>query len=646
MAASTVLFCGCGNDPYRYPYAGGTSDGSGSTPGPQDQSVVIAKVRPPPLSGGTLFASRDGVHALVADPDRDRIQILELDAEPPNHVVATIQLAAHSEPGRAVEDANGRAHVVLRGGGAVATFHLGTLDLAARGSVTVRPVCSAPRGIAYQPSTDRLYVACAGGELVALPADPARSVRGSVQLDRDLRDVVPWGEGLLISRFRSAELLWVAADGSLLERTLPAPYHHVQSTFDFEPAVAWRLASVPSGGAILLHQRARSSAVVLEPSNSTTPSSTSPYSGPASPSPSPGPECDSVIIHDAVTSVAPPTTTGAGPVLYGRALGVVGLAVDIAVSPGGERIAVVGASRRAVNELNASSYDGCKVPVYQRTLSIDGEPVAVAYRPNGQLLVQLRVPPVLQVYAKYHGLGTLRPGEALAQHQPLTQIQLGGENLADTGHAMFHGDPDGVAALACASCHPEGRDDGRVWKFAETSIAQGATQGAQPRRTQSLAHGIDGTAPFHWQGDLANMHVLVDEVMVGRMGRAPQSDQRILALASWLEAIPRPSPEQAPSDVAQVARGEAVFHDPNVGCSDCHTGPKLTNNKNEDVGTGGEFQVPPLLGVVDRAPYLHDGCAPTLRDRFGPCGGGDHHGQTSRLGDAQIDDLVAYLETL
>jgi len=64
------------------------------------------------------------------------------------------------------------------------------------------------------------------------------------------------------------------------------------------------------------------------------------------------------------------------------------------------------------------------------------------------------------------------------------------------------------------------------------------------------------------------------------------------------------------------------------------------------VGTGGEFQVPPLLGVGDRAPYLHDGCAPTLRDRFGPCGGGDEHGHTSHLGPADLDDLVAYLSTL
>jgi hypothetical protein len=61
--------------------------------------------------------------------------------------------------------------------------------------------------------------------------------------------------------------------------------------------------------------------------------------------------------------------------------------------------------------------------------------------------------------------------------------------------------------------------------------------------------------------------------------------------------------------------------------------------------------VPSLLGVGGRAPFLHDGCATTLTDRFGDrrvptCGGGDLHGKTAHLTSAQIADLVAYLESL
>jgi hypothetical protein len=64
------------------------------------------------------------------------------------------------------------------------------------------------------------------------------------------------------------------------------------------------------------------------------------------------------------------------------------------------------------------------------------------------------------------------------------------------------------------------------------------------------------------------------------------------------------------------------------------------------VGTGEPFRVPSLVGVRWRAPYLHDGRAPTLRDRFGPNCGGDLHGHTSQLTQSQINDLVTYLDTL
>lgn len=63
--------------------------------------------------------------------------------------------------------------------------------------------------------------------------------------------------------------------------------------------------------------------------------------------------------------------------------------------------------------------------------------------------------------------------------------------------------------------------------------------------------------------------------------------------------------------------------------------------------TGGTFQVPALHGLGLRAPYMHDGCAVRLKDRFSnACGGGDKHGKTSRLTVNQVDDLTRYLETL
>jgi cytochrome c peroxidase len=89
-----------------------------------------------------------------------------------------------------------------------------------------------------------------------------------------------------------------------------------------------------------------------------------------------------------------------------------------------------------------------------------------------------------------------------------------------------------------------------------------------------------------------------------------------------------------------------LFESDEVGCLACHAGEQLTTNALVDVGTGGKFKVPSLRGVAARAPFLHDGCAPTLADRFGPCGGGQFHGETSFLTELDVADLVAYLETL
>jgi cytochrome c peroxidase len=65
----------------------------------------------------------------------------------------------------------------------------------------------------------------------------------------------------------------------------------------------------------------------------------------------------------------------------------------------------------------------------------------------------------------------------------------------------------------------------------------------------------------------------------------------------------------------------------------------------DEAGPREAFQVPSLIGISTHAPFLHNGCAPTLRDRFGPCGG-NRHGDTSQLSPDELNDLVAYLETL
>ena len=75
--------------------------------------------------------------------------------------------------------------------------------------------------------------------------------------------------------------------------------------------------------------------------------------------------------------------------------------------------------------------------------------------------------------------------------------------------------------LACASCHPEGREDGHVWKFADFGS----------RRTQSIGGGLLGTEPFHWSGDMTDFKTLAHDVFTSRMSGPALSERHSSALA-------------------------------------------------------------------------------------------------------------------
>ncbi|XXX81150.1 c-type cytochrome [Sorangium sp. So ce134] len=564
-------------------------------------SVAIAAEPPPAISGGTLAVSKSAVRAVAADPDRDRVWIVDLQAQ---RLTAEIVLEKGDEPGRVVEDGAGRFHVALRRGGAIVT-----LDADSGKIVDRRAACPAPRGIAYDARTDELHVACLGGELVTLPAGPGAATR-RLQLERDLRDVVVEGERLLVSKFRSAELLTVNADGSVETREKIPQFNLFGQ--EFAPTVAWRTVALPSGGVAVVHQRALVAPVEIVEGG---------YSSGG---------CDGSIVHSTVTEVGT-SDTGELP-KTSPALPSATLPVDLAVSADGASYAVVAAGTSQILLTSSASLranagferEGTCIDAEQR-VAVDGEPTAVAFAGDA-VIVQTREP------AGIHVLGT--PGIS-ADGASNRVIALPGESRRDTGHEMFHKNASGP--MACASCHPEGGEDGHTWVFNPIG----------PRRTQFVSGGILNTAPFHWDGDMSGIEAIMNEVFERRMGGMHQGPRRVNLFARWIDSLPAPPVSLAPDQDA-VARGEALFHDKTVDCARCHAGSQLTNNESFDVGTGKAFQVPSLVRIGARAPFMHNGCAATLRDRFTnpACGGGDQHGRTSQLTEAQVDDLVAYLETL
>jgi cytochrome c peroxidase len=211
-------------------------------------------------------------------------------------------------------------------------------------------------------------------------------------------------------------------------------------------------------------------------------------------------------------------------------------------------------------------------------------------------------------------------------------IRLPADFGFDAGRDMFHAQTQ--VGITCGSCHPEGHNDGLTWTF-EQGI----------RRTQDLGGGVMQRAPFHWTGDMNDLPTLMQKVFAERMLGGEPTESQQHALGPFLDRIPAPAAPVA-LDAAAVIRGEALFESTTVGCATCHNGALLTNRMIVNVGTGQLFKVPSLLGVGGRAPFLHDGCAATLADRFGACGGGDFHGKTSTLTAGDIADLVAFLDTL
>ena len=553
----------------------------------------LAETPPPPLSGGTLLVTHDGRTAVAADPDRDRVWIVDLAT---HTVRASVALREGDEPGRSVEDDNGRVHLALRSGGAVVS-----LDLASGAILARRAVCAAPRGIGYDRDTGLLHVACAGGELVSLRAGTGEVTR-TLRLDRDLRDVVVGRAQLVVSRFRDAELLTVDESGAVVRRVRPANADEMPGRgvgVGGRSGVAWRM--IPGlGGAVVLHQRAIMAAVQI---------TTGGYGNTG--------RCQTGVVQSTVSVIGPET-----PVALPSLSGVT-LAVDVALAPGDQHLAIAAAGNApfpslgqvfefAMSDLPSGVQGSCAT--VRPVGGIAGQAVAVAFTPTGQLVVQTREPAAIVLPG---GPGVL----------------LSSESRGDTGHTLFHSNAG--AFVACASCHPEGGDDGHLWTFNPIGA----------RRTQNLRGALAGTAPFHWDGDMRTFSDLAHDVFGQRMGGGALGPDQVAALERWSTSLPT-IPSSPTRDVGAVERGRGLFHDPVVGCSDCHSGPHLTNNATVDVGTGGAFQVPSLIGVAWRTPLMHNGCARTLRERFSSCGGDERHGRTSQLSEAQIGDLVAYLETL
>ncbi len=601
LAGASLVVAGCSKEPIA----------------PRDVPADKLGKSAAPISGGTLLVLGDT--AIAADPDTDEVYIAGLTQNPGlRHRIA---FEVGDEPGRIIEGANGTAIVALRHGGRVAV-----IDVHAGEILRETNVCPEPRGMVRD--AQGVHVACAGGELVSLTTDAA-SVTRTLQLRRDLRDVVSLGGGrLAVSEFRAANVLVLETDGTILHEA------HAHDTSDAEAFVGYRMREVAPGQVVMVHQLGVTRSIPID-------APPAPPENPSPPSPYGGGSTDSGVPEGEFCSEGGIVTSGAtvfdlsewtldqtpqpGPLVpTAGKIGPLVLPVDIAADADGN-FAAIGAGNDLVFFGNTHGLDGDRSQFgcsFEAT-RVNGMPVAVETVGLGVMVVQTRTP-----------AGVVMIDISGAK---LAEVALPGPSRRDLGHSVFHKSASTGSPIACASCHPEGREDGRTWAFDDIGL----------RRTQTVAGGVLDTQPLHWDGEFDSLKGLMTEVFVDRMGGVEPGEPQLEALGGWLNQLPHLERSRV-VDEAAVARGEALYWDEKVACGECHDGSKLTNSLTVDVGTGNALQVPSLVGIMDRAPFMHDGCAPDMKSRFTDtsCGGGDRHGVTSHLSDSQINDLVAYLESL
>src|SRR5262245_43374015 len=226
-------------------------------------------------------------------------------------------------------------------------------------------------------------------------------------------------------------------------------------------------------------------------------------------------------------------------------------------------------------------------------------------------------------------------------------------------------------------------------------LAQASTDNFPVGRALRLPDGRVGK--FGWKAQSASLLEFVQAACANELGLSnptqPQPNpigqpnyvakgvdltaEQCQQMTDFLYALARPV-VKAPAEGAARTRaemGEALFHQ--IGCADCHTpnlgsvdglySDLLLHRMGLDLQGGGfyygtpiptsvasampmadEWRTPPLWGVADSGPYLHDGRAKTLDEAIALHGGQGARAAAAygQLSPDRRESVVAFLKTL
>ena len=301
--------------------------------------------------------------------------------------------------------------------------------------------------------------------------------------------------------------------------------------------------------------------------------------------------------------------------------------------------------RPFANDLSASAeYVSNRISVGHNprgiALSPDGKRLYVANRLDDTLSV---IDPKTEKVISTIDLGGPRNVDALRR----------GERLFYTADFSFQGQ------FGCSNCHLDSTIDGLEWDLEPDGFGKDVVD-------NRLLENLAGTEPFKWNGGNPDMPTECGPRTEKFFFRSQSFNQQQLTdLVTFVYSLPyRPNrfrQENGELTPAQE-RGKAIFERTKTKrglpipeanqCNYCHSGPKYTNQKQIDVGTGRSsdrsplIDVPQLSNVAYSAPYLHDGSAKSLEEIWTVYNPKDTHGVTNDLTKDDLNDLIEYLKTL
>ncbi len=558
-------------------------------------------------AGASIALGHLGGRALAYVADEDERAVRTVDLESGAELAFT---PLDASPGQLLLSGDGRVIVTLRGGAAVAVLEPGedpAEPLQARCSV---PVPVEPSALAATPDGARLVVTSRWGHALTVLDGRTLERLAVVFLPRDPAGVVTSSDGrrAFVAHVVGARLSVVDLDGGAARNV---DLHQVETQ---QLVFATRKVRWSSGQGYALVRAA--SGRILAPGILANPST-----GPDAPvSSGYGPGGAPTQIGDVAVLDEPSERLSTTPVLAFVAHADCLLPRAAAVDDVAGRL-VVACLGDGVRVYDARAPLPHLAPL--RRFEVPAGPTGIALFDDGKRAA---------VWSQFaHALSVLavdvpdtnRPIHAFAlpRHAPAdARLALGRQLFHAAGDPRLSGD-----GRACASCHPDGRDDGLTW-----STPDG------PRQTPILAARLADTAPYSWDGSNADLssHVRRTVMRLFGSGLSPQERDALLAYVQQM-AVPASAP---PRDAA-TARGEALFHSAATGCAGCHDGARTTDGATHDVASrapgdrSGAFDTPSLRFVGKSAPYFHDGRYADMMDSA-PRRGRDHgpHGTPRRGG--------------